>query len=323
MPTPFSAASDNGPDSPSGRASGGRAVSGRAARFSGEALSFERIDDTLEVRLHREPLNEIGTAMLDELEQLVACISEGAEGARAVLIYSDRKGFCAGADLRELHAGMTDRRSRATDALKRVTDRLGPAGELVQRGAKRLASPVIRREVRRFLDRVHRVFDALDTAPLTTIAVVHGPVFGGGFELALTADVIVAEKSARFAFPELRLGLIPGFGGIPRLNRDVGNAVVRDLLLSGRSLNATRAHAVGLVSQVVPRDKGLDVARKVAAQAAKYDPTTVAAAKAFAKPLPGAELAREKDVFTQLVTRPAVYEALTAFVESEDLRPYL
>ena len=67
--------------------------------------------------------------------------------------------------------------------------------------------------------------NALDTAPLTTIAAVHGVTFGGGFELALTCDLIIADKMARFCFPELRLGLIPGFGGIPRLKRDLGNSV--------------------------------------------------------------------------------------------------
>ena len=79
--------------------------------------------------------------------------------------------------------------------------------------------------VRDFLERIHRVMNAIDAAPLTTIAAVHGVTFGGGFELALACDLIVADKMARFCFPELRLGLIPGFGGIPRLKRDLGNAV--------------------------------------------------------------------------------------------------
>jgi long-chain acyl-CoA synthetase len=113
--------------------------------------------------------------------------------------------------------------------------------------------------------------DTLDMLPLTTIAVVHGVCFGGGFELALTCDMLIAEKSARFCFPELRLGIIPGFGGIPRLRRDVGNALIRDLLLSGRSIGAKKALAVGLVSQVVASGEGLDAARSLAAQSAKFD----------------------------------------------------
>ena len=177
--------------------------------------------------------------------------------------------------------------------------------------------------VRGFIDRIHAVMDALDTAPLTVVAAVHGFCFGGGFELALTADVIIAEKSARFAFPELRLGLVPGFGGIPRLERDVGNAVVRDLLMTGRSMNAKRANEVGLVSQVVARGEGLTVARKVAEQAARFDPETTRRAKRFAKPLPVERLRREKDLFIEMMASPVVVKALRKFVESTDVRPYL
>jgi enoyl-CoA hydratase len=167
------------------------------------------------------------------------------------------------------------------------------------------------------------VMNAIDAAPLTTIAAVHGVIFGGGFELALTCDLIVADKMARFCFPELRLGLIPGFGGIPRLKRDIGNAVVRDLLLTGRSINATRMQAVGLVSQVTAEGDALRVARATAAQLNKFDAQTAAAAKRFIKPVPLDELRREIDIFCDLFTRPAVEAGLRKFVESTDALPYL
>lgn len=280
--------------------------------FHGQALRWEVRDGALEVCLHREPLNEIGTTALNEIERLAQVVQDGALGARAVILHSDRRGFCAGADLRELHAGMVERASRL------------PSGSgWIGRGVRRLAAPLVRRQVRDFLERIHAAFDAIDTAPVTVIAAVHGVCFGGGFELALTSDLIVADKTARFCFPELRLGLIPGFGGIPRLQRDVGNAVVRDLLLTGRSINARRAHEVGLVHQLVPRGRALEVARSVAAQQDRFDAHTVATAKRFAKPLPKDALARERDTFCELVTRPAVLNALTRFVESDDLRPYL
>ena len=123
------------------------------------------------------------------------------------------------------------------------------------------------------------MLNLIDAAPLTTIAAVHGVTFGGGFELALACDLIIADKMARFCFPELRLGLIPGFGGIPRLKRDLGNAVVRDLLLTGRSFNATKAQQIGLVSQVVGEGEALRVARATAAQFKKFDHATAVAAK--------------------------------------------
>jgi enoyl-CoA hydratase/carnithine racemase len=152
---------------------------------------------------------------------------------------------------------------------------------------------------------------------------VHGVTFGGGFELALACDLIIADKTARFAFPELRLGLIPGFGGIPRLKRDVGNAVVRDLLLTGRSFNATKAQQIGLVSQVVAEGEALRAARGTAAQIKKFDRQTSAAAKQFIKPIPHEELRREIDIFCDLFSRPAVQAGLKKFVESKDAQPYL
>lgn len=266
----------------------------------GAAVSWAVRGTTLEVELHREPCNEIGTTALAELERVAAFVRQGAGGARAILFESKvDKGFCAGADLRELYEG------------------------LVQRSADGASSFRVAAEVRSFLDRIHAVFETFDTAPMTTIAAVHGFVFGGGFELALTCDILVADKSARFAFPELRLGLIPGFGGIPRLRRDLGNAVVRDLLLTGRSLGAQRAHDVGLVSQVVARGEAPKVARLVAEQAARFDAPTTAAAKRFLKPIPVSELARERELFIELLGSPVVRGALEKFVTSDDVRPYL
>jgi enoyl-CoA hydratase/carnithine racemase len=179
------------------------------------------------------------------------------------------------------------------------------------------------RGVRDFLERIHSVLNRIDAAPLTTIAAVHGVTFGGGFELALACDLIIADKTARFCFPELRLGLIPGFGGIPRLKRDVGNAVVRDLLLTGRSFNTTKAQQIGLVSQVVAEGEALRAARATAAQIAKFDRQTSAAAKQFIKPIPHDELRREIDIFCDLFSRPAVQAGLKKFVESKDAQPYL
>jgi enoyl-CoA hydratase/carnithine racemase len=263
--------------------------------FAGKTLSWEWRDGIVELTLDHEPANEIGTGTLSDLERFVAAIPALAPGTAACIISSARKqGFSAGADLRELYRGAE------------------PLSE-----KERLAG------VRQFLEQIHAVFNAIDAAPFVTIAAVHGVCFGGGFELALACDIIVADKMARFAFPELRLGLIPGFGGIPRLKRDLGNAFVRDLLLTGRSVNAARAHAVGLVSQLAAEGEALKIARSTAAQIAKFDAATRAAAKKFIKPIPHDELRREIDLFCELFTRPAVMAALKKFVESTDAMPYL
>jgi enoyl-CoA hydratase/carnithine racemase len=165
--------------------------------------------------------------------------------------------------------------------------------------------------------------NALDAAPFVTIAAVHGACFGGGLELALACDIIIADKMARFSFPELRLGFIPGFGGIPRLRRDLGNGVVRDLLFTGRTLNATRAHSVGLVTQLAGEGEALRTARSTATQVAKYDPVARAAAKKFMKPIPYEELQCEIEIFCELFTRPEVMTALKKFVEDSGPMPYL
>lgn len=263
--------------------------------FQGKTLSWQIRSGSIELLLDRGPCNEIGSDTLVELEQFIAALESLQKDAHALIVASARReGFCAGADLRELYE-----RSQA----------LGPA----QRASG----------VRSFLERIHRVMNALDAASLVTIAAVHGVTFGGGLELALTCDLIVSDKMARFCFPELRLGLIPGFGGIPRLKRDVGNAVVRDLLLTGRSIHAAKAQSVGLVSQVTAEGDALRVARATAAQIGKFDRETVLAAKRFIKPLPHAELKREIEIFCELFTRPAVEAGLRKFVESTDAQPYL
>jgi enoyl-CoA hydratase/carnithine racemase len=265
--------------------------------FAGETLRWEWRDGVVELTLDRQPANEIGTAMLAELEKFVAAFvsSSPAQDTAVCIISSAQKhGFSAGADLRELYEGAA-----------------------LLSGAERVAG------VRSFLERIHAVLNAIDAAPFVTVAAVHGICFGGGLELALACDIIVADKMARFAFPELRLGLIPGFGGIPRLKRDLGNALVRDLLLTGRSVNAARAQAVGLVSQLAGEGEALNVARSNAAQIKKFDSFTRAAAKKFLKPIPHEELRREIDLFCELFTRPAVMAALKKFVESTDAMPYL
>ena len=260
-----------------------------------KTLSWRCSEGVVELALDRPPANEIGLAMLEDLERFAAALHELESKASALIICSAQKaGFSAGADLRELYT-----QARQMEAAKAA------------------------KGVREFLERIHAVLNRLDTSPLTTIAAVHGACFGGGFELALACDLIIADKMARFCFPELRLGLIPGFGGIPRLKRDIGNAVVRDLLLTGRSINATKAQSTGLVSQVAAEGEALRVARATAVQATKFDRETATVAKKFIKPIPAEELRQEIDIFCKLFTRPAVMEGLRKFVENAGPHPYL
>jgi enoyl-CoA hydratase/carnithine racemase len=262
--------------------------------FNGETLRWDWREGVLELTLDRAPANEIGSVMLGELEKFVEAAKKLAPETSACIISSAQKnGFSAGADLRELYHGAIA-----------LNEKDRSAG------------------VRQFLVRIHAALNWLDEAPFVTIAAAHGICFGGGLELALACDVIIADKMARFAFPELRLGLIPGFGGIPRLKRDLGNGFVRDLLLTGRSVNATRAQAVGLVAQLAAEGESLKLARATAAQVIKFDPGTRIAAKKFIKPIPREELRQEIEIFCELFTRPAVMAGLRKFVENTGPMPH-
>src|SRR5579863_8101464 len=141
-----------------------------AEQFRGRTLSWSLQAGIIELALHREPCNEIGSLTLEELEKFVAALDSLSAVAHAVIVHSTMKaGFCAGADLRELY------------------------GWIQQHGRAEVVS-----QARGYLERIHRVMNTLDSLPLTTIAAAHGVTFGGGFELALTCDLIIADKMARF-----------------------------------------------------------------------------------------------------------------------------
>jgi enoyl-CoA hydratase/carnithine racemase len=263
--------------------------------FRGKGLRWEWRDGVVELTLDHEPLNEIGTLLLGELEQFAAAIDTLAPITSSCIILSARPGgFSVGGDLKELYS----------NALK-----LPPK--------KRVAG------LRTFIQRIHRVANAIDAAPFITLAAVHGLCMGGGLELALLCDLIIADKMARFGFPELRLGFIPGFGGIPRLRRDVGNSFIRDLLFTGRTVKAEAAHQAGLISHLAGEGYALEVARSMAQQITKFDPEARVAAKKFVKPIPYQELREEVELFCQLFNRPQVMENLRRFVESDDPMKHL
>jgi len=228
-------------------------------------------------------------ALFDALRE-----ADSAADIRAIVLTGAGPAFCAGADLKELYYGAAP----------------------LPRG--RRASGV-----RAFLRRIHKVLNAIDEAPFITFAAVHGLCMGGGLELALVCDQIVADKMARFGFPELRLGLIPGFGGIPRLRRDVGNRFIRDLLFTGRTVKAESAHQAGLVAHLAGEGYALEVARSMAEQVTKLDPETRSAAKKFIKPIPHAELNKEIDLFCKLFNRQVVMDSLKRFVETDDPMKHL
>ncbi len=163
-----------------------------------------------------QSLNALSTSMLDELE---AAFDGAAKGdARALLITgAGDKAFCAGADISELRG-----RPVAAD----------------------LAAA----------ERGQRLFARLDDFPILSIALINGLALGGGLELALACTFRIAAPGARMGLPEIKLGLIPGYGGTQRLPRLVGEARAMEMILSGRMVAADEALRIGLVSQVADGD---------------------------------------------------------------------
>jgi enoyl-CoA hydratase len=162
-------------------------------------------------------------------------------------------------------------------------------------------------------------WDRVAAIGLPLIAAVRGFALGGGCELAMACDMIVAADDATFGQPEIRLGVMPGAGGTQRLTRAIGKAQAMELILTGRTLSAHEAEAHGLVTRVVPAEATVDAALEIAARIASMPPLAVRAAKAAI--LDAAErglsdgLTREREAFFRLFDTADQAEGMAAFMQ--------
>ena len=166
----------------------------------------------------------------------------------------------------------------------------------------------------------HDCAEALETMPQPTIAAIDGFALGGGCELALACDLRYASSRAKLGQPEINLGIIPGWGGTQRLARVCGLGVAKELILTGRLVDADEALRIGLVNSV--HDPALDKAREVAEVLASKSPIALAAAKrATNLALHGEHvenLRREADEFGTLFSSEDAKEGMTAFIEKRE-----
>jgi len=233
------------------------------------------------IRLNRpQALNALCDQLMTELgRQLLAFDADDAIGA--IVLTGNEKAFAAGADIKE----MRDR----THPQALMEDFIGARWETVLKVKK----PVI--------------------------AAVAGFALGGGCELAMMCDMILAADTARFGQPEINLGVIPGSGGTQRLTRAVGKSKAMEMILTARFMDAAEAERANLVSRVVPADQLVPEALKVAEKIAALSPVAVAIAKqavnrAFETTL--VEGVRyERAVFLSLFGTPDQKEGMAAFVE--------
>lgn len=165
----------------------------------------------------------------------------------------------------------------------------------------------------------HRVLASLEELPIPVIAAVNGFALGGGLELAMACDLILASDKARFGQPEINLALIPGFGGTQRLPHRIGHARARELIMTGDMLDAQKALEWGLVNQVVPAAELMTVTRKFAEKLASKSAIALrqakAALQAASNMVEDAGLRYEQEAFGVVFASEDRVEGTTAFVE--------
>ena len=200
------------------------------------------VDDAVAtIRLDRPKMNALDAAMQEDIRTAATEAAERAD-VRAVVLYGGEKVFAAGADVNEM-------------STMSYTDMVDHSG------------------------RLQSAFTAVTTIPKPVVAAITGYALGGGLELALCADVRVCADDAKVGQPEVLLGIIPGAGGTQRLARLVGSSRAKDIIFTGRFVEADEAAAIGLVDQVVPAAEVYPTARRWAAQFATGPAYALRAAK--------------------------------------------
>ncbi len=240
----------------------------------------EMIDAVGLVRLNRpQVLNALSSQLLEALMQALCELDESPQ-VRAMVITGNERAFAAGADIKEM--------AEASAMEMYLQDNVSK-------------------------------FDRIRQVKKPVIAAVSGYCLGGGCELALSCDMIIASETARFGQPEITIGVIPGAGGTQRLPRIVGKAIAMEMVLNNRMLTAQEALNFGLVNRVVPVDAYLKDAMELAAQIAERAPLAVRLAKeainqAYENHLTGG-LSAERRAFYFLFSSDDRSEGMAAFLE--------
>jgi enoyl-CoA hydratase len=232
------------------------------------------------IRLNRpQALNALNQGLIDELNAALSAFEKDA-GIGALVLTGSEKAFAAGADIKEM---------RPKSYMEAYLEDFLTSWE----GISRLRKPIV--------------------------AAVAGFALGGGCELAMMCDFILAADTAKFGQPEIKLGIIPGAGGTQRLTRFVGKSKAMEMCLTGRMMDAAEAERAGLVSRVIPADKLLDEALKTAAAIAALSLPSVMIAKECVNRAYETTLAEgvrfERRVFHSLFATEDQKEGMGAFIE--------
>jgi enoyl-CoA hydratase len=244
------------------------------------AVGLEVIDGFVVARLHHPPANPLSPVVLDGLDAAADAVER--HRALAFVITSDLDGFfAAGADIKHM----------------RTLD--GPG-------------------FGRYGTHMRRVFERIAALPTVSIAAVDGVALGGGLELALACTLRLGSPQARLGVPEIKLGLIPGAGGTQRLPRLIGRGRALDMLLTGRQVPGTEAHAIGLLDRLVAdgdaEDEALVIARKLAGFSVPAVAATQRCVDAALSVEPSVGLQIEADEEQALFENGEALEGIAAFV---------
>ena len=247
-----------------------------------EFLQLEVADGVATVRIDRPPVNALNSQVQEELRE-VAAECERRDDIRAVILWGGQKVFVAGADVKEFHT---------------------MSAQDMQRRAGALSSSL----------------DAIAQLPKPVIAAVTGYALGGGCELALAADFRVSADTAKWGQPEILLGVIPGAGGTQRLARLIGPAKAKDLIFTGRFVDAAEALELGLVDVVVGADEVYPTAQAMAAKFARGPALALRAAKTAIDAGLQTDLASglklESQLFAGLFATEDKQRGMASFIES-------
>ena len=252
-----------------------------ACRPAGSEDAGPPLDGVALVTLDRpRALNALSFALLTDLGRIVEALDADPTVRAIVITGAGTRAFAAGADI----------------------------GELAEQTPDSLAA-----------SEGFRGWDRVAASDTPTIAAVRGYALGGGCELAMACDMLIAGSDAVFGQPEIKIGIIPGAGGTQRLTRAIGAARAMELVLTGRQIRADEAARLGLVTRVVPAEETLAAALDLAAEIAALPVSAVRAAKAAVRaaaelPLAGG-IQRERTLFQERFGTPDQVEGMRAFLE--------
>lgn len=250
------------------------------------AVHINREGPVVTLTLQRPPLNPIDSQLRDALSAAVRHVADD-DSVRACVIHGGPRHFAAGADIAAL-------------------------------------SRMDYREISRWNERLQRTFTALAELPVPVIAAINGYALGGGLELALAADIRVGSRDCVIGLPEVKLGIIPGSGGTQRLTQIVGRSTAKQLIFSGRHVQAAEALALGLLDEMTDPGDTLDRAIAMAREFATASPHALRAAKLAvdaACPVSPEGLALERSLLAGTFATPQREESMRRFLERDRTDP--